>query len=69
MPWAEQNKGYLRHLANRAYHHLGRDVTLFTTDPASIAARGSLPKSDVFVYAPMCCMCGAYVACNCLHVT
>ena len=52
VPWAAQNRGYIRHLADRAYHHLGRDVTLFTTDPPGNAAVGGLPLSDIYTCGP-----------------
>ena len=48
MPWAAQNKGYLRHLADLARHHLGPNITLFTTDPPDIAHLGTLQDPDIY---------------------
>lgn len=42
------DKSYMRHLAATARRHLGDDVLLYTTDPAHVAAQGTLPGDEVF---------------------
>jgi len=42
------DKDYLRHLVSKAKELLGQDVQLYTTDPAHVAAAGTLAGGDVF---------------------
>jgi beta-galactosidase len=46
-PPAGSDKVYLRHLAATARAHLGDDLILYTTDPAHVAAAGTLPGDEV----------------------
>ncbi|KAK9798887.1 hypothetical protein WJX73_001279 [Symbiochloris irregularis] len=39
---------YLRHLVNLVRKHLGREVTIYTTDPPYATPIGTLPGSEVF---------------------
>ena len=42
------NAGYIRHLVHVARRILGDSVVLYTTDPPSLAANGSLPGDEVY---------------------
>lgn len=42
-----KDKAYLRYLAATAKRLLGQDVLLYTTDPPTVAAEGSLPGDEV----------------------
>ena len=39
---------YIRHLVQAARNTLGNDVILYTTDPPTLAADGSLPGKEVY---------------------
>ena len=39
---------YIRHLVQEARQILGDDVILYTTDPPTLAADGSLPGDEVY---------------------
>ena len=40
--------GYIRHLVRAARRILGDSVVLYTTDPPSLVANGSLPGDEVY---------------------